>query len=171
MLDKPLIIKTNRLELSSFKKNDLSNVANILTNKEVAKTYMIPNFKSDNEVITLFNKLFNLSNNLQRIVYGIYFENRLIGFINDVFIDNDLIELGYAIHPDYQNKGLMTEALKFLIKELFNIGYNVIRTGAFSENQASIRVMEKVGMYKIDLEEDIEYNGETHHCIYYEICK
>ena len=44
-----------------------------------------------------------------------------------------------------------------------------VRCGAFSENTASIRVMEKAGMVREDFTEDIEYRGIMHHCVYYSI--
>ena len=46
-----------------------------------------------------------------------------------------------------------------------------IITGAFEENTASIRVMEKCGMRKAAAEEDITYRGRNHHCVYYTIEK
>ena len=44
-----------------------------------------------------------------------------------------------------------------------------VRCGAFPENTASIRVMEKAGMVREDFTEDIEYRGIMHHCVYYSI--
>ena len=49
------------------------------------------------------------------------------------------------------------------------MGFDCVRTGYFEENTASGRVMQKCGMHKIDLEEEIEYRGISHHCLYYEI--
>ena len=43
--------------------------------------------------------------------------------------------------------------------------------GAFEENKASMRVMEKAGMTRITLEEDINYRGASHHCLYYSVKK
>ena len=36
---------------------------------------------------------------------GIYFGNKLIGFVNDVEVGDEVIELGYFIYSDHQNKG------------------------------------------------------------------
>lgn len=47
------------------------------------------------------------------------------------------------------------------------MGYTEVVAGAFSENIASRRVMEKCGMTLTEQEEDIEYRGKTHHCVYY----
>ena len=95
----------------------------------------------------------------------------LIGFINDVEIDGDSIEIGYVIHPNHKNKGYASEVLAAAIKELFRIGYSCIRTGLFSDNNASRHVMEKCGMKLTSKTDEIEYRGKVHHCNYYEITK
>ena len=98
---------------------------------------------------------------------GLEKDGRLIGFINDVGIKDGEIELGYALHPAYHGQGLMPEALGALRDELFARGYCRIVAGAFCENAASIRVMEKCGMRRINKAEQIEYRGRTHDCVYY----
>ena len=52
---------------------------------------------------------------------------------------------------------------------LFSEGFSAVKAGAFSENAASIRVMEKCGMTKTGETEQIEYRGKTHTCVYYAI--
>ena len=107
----------------------------------------------------------------KRYVRGIYLEEDLIGFLNDVEITNGAIELGYVIHPTFHGKGYMTKALKTAVSELFTMDYQEVITGAFDENVASIRVMEKSGMSLMEKAEEIEYRGKVHHCIYYHIKK
>lgn len=70
----------------------------------------------------------------------------IAGFINIDF-HNKRGEIAYVLSPFYQNKGLMTEALK----EIIRIGFNrmdLIRIEAKCEidNFASERVMQKIGM-------------------------
>ena len=43
----------------------------------------------------------------------------------------------------------------------------MVYAGAFAENPASLRVMQKAGMTLMDKTEDLEYRGKTHHCIFY----
>lgn len=171
ILDKPLLIKTSRLILKSITIDDEKEMTEYLTDSMISLTYMLPDYKSDDEVLKLFNRFIELSINPKRFVYGIYLDDVLIGFVNDVANLAGEIELGYVIGPKYQNQGFATEVLKVLIAELFKMGYNKITTGAFEYNTASIRVMEKSGMRKVDFEEDIFYKGLNHHCVYYEIKK
>ena len=58
-----------------------------------------------------------------------------------------------------------------VIKELFAMGFTVVKAGAFEENPASMRVMEKSGMHRIQQEDTIEYRGKVHRCINYEILR
>ena len=136
MKNKKIYLRTTRLELHSFRANDLENALAIFYNEEIKKTYMLPDFPSRENAIALFDRLMRLSNNVNRFVYGIYKDEDLIGFINDVEITSSTIEVGYVIHPDYQNQGYMTEALKACIEELFRIGYTTVKAGHFEENIA-----------------------------------
>ena len=56
-----------------------------------------------------------------------------------------------------------------MIPDLFSRGFEAVTAGAFSENAASLRVMQKCGMELQDFTEDIAYRGTTHKCIYYAI--
>jgi RimJ/RimL family protein N-acetyltransferase len=84
-----------------------------------------------------------------------------------VGIEEGKIELGYVVHPDYWGRGYCTEGLKQAMEMLLAKGFREVVCGAFEENTASLRVMEKAGMTKIDLTEAIEYRGEVHNCVYY----
>lgn len=162
-------IKTERLCLKSIESIDATMMIDILKNGEIAKTYMLPDFKSDDEAMRLFDRLKSLSESNEHFVRGIYLDGKIIGFMNDVEIKDGVIELGYVIHPNYKSRGFATEALGAAAKALLSSGLSAVRTGAFSENAASLRVMEKCGMTKIDYTENIEYRGKTHLCIFYEL--
>lgn len=86
-------------------------------------------------------------------------------------IDDEVIELGYVIHPTHKNMGYATEMLGAVIDELFRKGFSQVVTGAFQNNGASIKVMQKCGMVKISKEGDIRYQGVLRHCYYYAICR
>lgn len=143
----------------------------ILTSKAVAQTYMLPDFEKREDAIPLFQRLMALSQSETKYVRGIYLEDSLIGYTNEVEIADGAIELGYVIHPDHWGKGYMTRALRIAISELFRMGYEEVVCGAFLQNPASIRVMEKAGMTKINKVDLIEYRGKTHTCVYYSIQK
>ena len=121
---------------------DRERMLDILTSDKVNKTYMLPDFAHREDALPLFQRLMHMSQGHDKFVRGIALEDGLIGFMNQVEVDKDSIELGYVIHPDFHGKGYMTQALKLAIGERFEKGYAQVITGAFSTNSASIRVME-----------------------------
>ncbi len=165
------IIKTDRLEIKPFQDIDQKAMIELLTNNVIKKSFMIPDFKTEEEAINMFKKLQGFSYSDNHFERGIYLNHQLIGFVNDVEIDDSVIELGYVIHPNFHNKGYATEMLKAVINDLFSKGFNQIITGAFDDNLASINVMRKCGMSKISKEDDISYHGVLHHCHYYAVFK
>lgn len=145
---------------------DQERILDILTSNLVSRTYMLPDYGTREDAIPLFLRLMELSNHSHRFVRCISLHGEPIGFLNDVEIKEDTIELGYVIHPDYQNRGFMTSALRLAIRQLFAAGYANVICGAFEENKASLRVMEKCGMTRMTHTDSIEYRGQVHHCIY-----
>ena len=162
-------ISTERLRLGKILDESRDDMFAIFSSEEVAKTYMLPEFQSKEEKIRLFERMKRISETEGRYVYGIYLEEKLIGFLNDVEICEDQIEMGYVVHPDYKNNGYATEAFAAMIKILFLSGFSVVKAGAFEENTASMRVMEKCGMTRTEQEEFLEYRGRTYRCINYSI--
>lgn len=164
-------IFTERLLLRPYTEADCEPMIRILRNKEISKTFMLPDFEDDAAAEALFQKLLIRSHQDAHFERAICLEDRMIGFLNDVEIHDGTVELGYVIHPDYQNRGYATEALTAAIRELFRLDYSTVRAGYFAENSASGRVMEKSGMHPVSRVDTIEYRGEIHKCLYYEIKK
>ena len=169
--EKSAVLLTRRLELRSFLETDRASVISILRDDTIKKTYMLPDFPDDAAAGKLFERLMTLSNDKNRFVYAVSLDGEAIGFLNDVEVKDDAIEVGYVIASDRHNCGYATEALTAAIAELFQIGYRLVSAGFFEENPASGRVMEKSGMHRVTRTDEIEYRGAKHHCIYYEIEK
>lgn len=169
MLNKPAIIECPRIILKSITPDDKQTAIVLLQNKEISKTYMMPDFKNEEAVAKLFGSFMRLSEEPSRFVYGIYFDNKLIGFLNETGKDDKDMELGYMLDPEYWGRGFATEALENCIKVLFDMGYESVTTGYFEENVASKRVMQKCSMIPLEKEESIEYRGVVHRCLYYRI--
>lgn len=72
------------------------------------------------------------------------------------------LELAFELHPDYQGKGLMTQALKTII----DIGFNTmqaVRIEAFTltDNTPSIKLLEKLGfIHEAELQKYRMFNGK-----------
>ena len=161
------MLQTARLIIKKITEGDQESALDLLTNGTIKKTYMLPDFEKREDAVPLFRRIMELSQGDQRYVRGIYLNDHLIGYSNEVEVVEKSIELGYLIHPDYHGKGYMTEALVALIPALFALGYEEVVCGAFEENPASLRVMAKAGMTLLDKTDEIEYRGKMHRCIYY----
>ena len=164
-------INTSRLTLSAFRECDFDALMSIFKSDAVKATYMVPDLQTREDEMKLFSALRTVSERDDRYVFGIFLDGKLIGILNDTEINGINIEIGYALHPDYYNQGYATEAFGAVIEHLFSKGFEVILAGAFEENTASMRVMEKCGMKRTKMTAEIEYLGVTHKCVYYSIKK
>jgi ribosomal-protein-alanine N-acetyltransferase len=78
-------------------------------------------------------------------------EKSMIGYSGIWRIDKNNYrgEIGYTMHPDYWNQGLMTEALRVIIDFGFHqLGLHSLEANVNPDNKASIRLLEKSGFVK-----------------------
>lgn len=168
---KKKLIKTERLELKPCTEADLDELVGLLTNAEITKTFMVPSYESIEQYKDLARKLIEFSrvDNLTHLESGIFLDGKLIGFINDCGFDDEELEIGYVISPEYKGQGYATEAVGAMLAELKVMGFRRVTAGFFEGNEGSKRVMEKCGMHLTDDIEYEEYRSETHKCYYCEI--
>ena len=164
-------ITTPRLTLGEIRECDFDALMAIFKHDVVKATYMVPDLPDYEAEMKLFSRIRELSEKDGRYVFGIFLDDALIGLINDTEISGKTVEMGYALHPDHHNRGYATEAFGAVLEHLFSSGFDEILAGAFAENAASMRVMEKCGMKRTKMTAEIEYRGVTHKCIYYSIKK
>lgn len=169
MEKKQTCLVTERLVLKPFSEDHRQQMLDLLFDKRIKETYMLPDFETREQAAPLFERLMAFSNSDDHFLYGVFFGAAVVGFINDCEKTDSVMELGYVIAPEHQNKGYATEAVRACIQELFRMGYQQVKAGYFAGNTPSCRVMEKCGMRKLDFEEDIEYKGVLRHCFYYAI--
>lgn len=159
------------MELTPILPQDTKILQRLLTDRTIGKTYMLPDYQDPQLALPLVERMIQLSRDPDRFVRAIRLQGQMIGFLNDPEIQNGCIELGYVIDPDKHNHGYMTRALRLAIGQLLAQGYHMVKAGAFEHNAASLRVMEKAGMHRIDYTDYVEYHGVSHRCIYYAITK
>lgn len=167
-IQKKTRIPTKRLTLRPYSQQDVPALTELLTDPEITKTFMVPEFTSPEQAEALAKKLvaFSQPEDTAHLEYGIALDGKLIGFLNDCGVTGDEIEIGYVIHPAYQGRGYATEALEAVLGELREMGFRAVTAGYFSENTASRRVMEKCGMTHTDVTDEEFYRGRTHLCRY-----
>ncbi len=164
-------ISTKRLTLSPIRRQSVPALAELLTDPQVKASYMVPELASLADALAMAGRIAQSSQDPQRILFGIHLEGRLIGILNETERLEDSVELGYALLPRFWGQGYCTEALESSIDYLFRQGFRTVIAGAFEENAASIRVMEKCGMTRQPRQDSIEYRGRLHRCVYYSIQK
>lgn len=164
MITQPII--TQRLSLHPLRREDEAAAVEIMRSDLVNPTYMLPDL-DDAGAKALFARFLQITEQADRVLLGVYLEDRLIGWLNDTEICGDTMELGWVIHPDLWGQGYATEAVSAALKVLHQKGFRCIYAGAFSENAASLRVMQKTGMKLQNKTESLEYRGKIHHCIFY----
>ena len=161
------MINTKRLIIKPYSDCDETDMVELLMNDKIKETYIIPDLKNVQEAKKYFKKLQVYANSSQHYERGIYYNNQLIGFINDVEINQDTIEIGYVIHPNFHNQGFATETLRAVIDDLYHQGFKTIISCAFESNIASFKVMEKCGMKKLETSTMIRYQNIDQNCLYY----
>lgn len=159
------------VSLRPFCPQDMDALAEIVTNTQVNKTYMLPDFPSRQDALPLCRRLEALSNDETHFVRAICAEGCVVGFLNDVEQTGGCVEVGYVVHPAHWNKGYATLALKEATRQLFERGFTAVEAGYFEENTASARVMEKAGMLPISKTDTISYRGQDHLCRYFRITR
>ena len=162
-----MYFETERLTVRPFFDGDREKMLEMLYDESIKKTYMIPDFADGEAAERMFQAFVRLSAAKDRYVGAICLEGGIIGFMNDTEIDGESIEMGYVISPKYQNRGYCTEAFSGCIGYLFEKGFSRVICGAFDENRASIRVMQKCGMALLPKTDLIEYRGKKYNCVYY----
>ena len=159
-------METKKITLRTIPDEDALVIAGILLDESVKQTYMVGDLTNE-EAYQRALRIASASRSEDRYIRGIYADNCLVGFLNEVEIKDNNIELGWVVAPAQQGNGYCTAAVKLAIADLFSKGYSRIIAGAFSQNAASMRVMEKAGMVRQEFTETIEYRDARHNCIYF----
>ncbi len=144
-------IETDRLCL---RQRTVADVADVFEYAKLAEVSYPAGFPP---VATLEDEIYYIENILPKrceehnipLGYGITLkgENKIIGSIdfNHRHAD-DVLEIGYLLHPDYWNQGMVTEAAQALLEIGFTqLNLYKIEIGCYDYNVGSRRVAEKLG--------------------------
>jgi len=144
-------LKTERLTLREFDKNDLKNLVVLANNLNVSK-YLekVPYPYTESDGKWFINKSLTDSREKPRQNYElvIEYENNLVGIIGLTSIDdfNESATLGYWLGEDYWKKGIMFEAAKEIIRfALEDLNLRRIDVEADTNNEASNNLIKKLG--------------------------
>jgi ribosomal-protein-alanine N-acetyltransferase len=143
-------LKTDRLILRSFREEDVDAMAQLFANPDFMR-FSLGAFTERKQTIAFIEKVMDwdrsgIPSQFAVVPSG---ENAIVGycgFYHHVEVAGE-VEIGYRLHPDYWNRGLMTEAACAVRDHGFR-DWKLSRVISLvhPENIASRRVAEKNGM-------------------------
>jgi len=168
---------TKRLVLRKLTLDDAKDLFEFASDPEVAKYVPWEPYKSIDDAVNFLKFTLEQYEKKQPARWGIVYKenNKLIGSCG--FVDwnpsHFRAEIAYALSRDYWGKGLMTEAVKEVIRFGFEkMNLNRIQAMCIPENIGSYRVMEKVGMkYEGLIREYVYIKGKFQDLKLYSILK
>lgn len=161
-------LETERLQLIDITQNHAESLFEILSLEEVTKYYGTDRFTSIEEakkLIDMFQKNFYEKRSIR---WGIILKehNKFIGTLglNGLQLKNKKAEIGYEIHPCYWRKGYTTEAITEVLKYSYEVlKLNRIGAVVYLENEASSKLLEKLGFSKEGVLRDYLYQNNLFH--------
>jgi [ribosomal protein S5]-alanine N-acetyltransferase len=157
------MIETERLQLIACNKMHL----NALLQSEQALADLLGVEFAENWLIfpeSIEYSLKMLEGNPQILRWGMHLflkrdENKIIGNggFKGIADENGMVEIGYAVSPLYENRGLATEAARGMIEYAFSWSpVRMVDAHTLAEENASGRILQKCGMTKIAEKHDPE---------------
>jgi ribosomal-protein-alanine N-acetyltransferase len=159
------VLKTERLILRCLEISDDQQLFMLRSNKRVNKYIVRPIQKDIKEIRAFINKINNGINNNEWIYWIITLKEspKLIGTICywNFSEDKTVAELGYELDPDFQGKGIMSEALKKIIEFGFQeIELDAIEAYTHKNNNDSTKLLQKYN-FKQDVERVDKENSDN----------
>ncbi|OAD44788.1 GNAT family N-acetyltransferase [Polaribacter atrinae] len=143
------VLETDRLTLRAINLEDAKAIFGLRANKEVNKYIQRESLKNLSEARAFIDQTSNLVADNEVIFWVLESKNssELLGTIGlrNFDIAENYAEIGYEIHPDYQERGYMTEAFEEVIEYAFEkMELNTIEAFTHKNNLASITLLHKL---------------------------
>ena len=162
------VLETERLTLRAINLEDAKAVFGLRANKEVNKYIQRESLKNLSEARAFIDQATNLVADNKGIFWVIESKNsaELLGTIGlrNFDVAENYAEIGYEIHPDYQERGYMTEAFEEVLEYAFEkMELKTIEAFTHKNNLASITLLHKLDF---DLQVDRTDEGFEDNRIY-----
>jgi [ribosomal protein S5]-alanine N-acetyltransferase len=168
-------LKTERLLLRRLVNDDVNEIFALRSNKETMKYVPRPLAKTKEEAMQHIAIIDSKIETNEGINWAITLKEspKLIGIIGHYRIKPESFraEIGYMLLPEYQGKGIITEAIEATLEYGFQImKLHSIEAIIAPENFASERVLQKSGFIKeAHLRENEYYDGRFLDTVIYSI--
>ncbi|WP_166383093.1 GNAT family N-acetyltransferase [Polaribacter sp. 11A2H] len=162
------VLETDRLTLRAINLEDAKAVFGLRANKEVNKYIQRESLKNLSEARAFIDQATNLVADNKGLFWVIESKNsaELLGTIGlrNFDVAENYAEIGYEIHPDYQERGYMTEAFEEVLEYAFEkMELKTIEAFTHKNNLASITLLHKLDF---DLQVDRTDEGFEDNRIY-----
>lgn len=154
------VLDTSRLLLRQLKETDVGAIYSLRSNEQVNQFIDRPIAKDPEEAKAFIQKISDGIAGNKSYYWGITLKEngKMIGTICfwNLSADRKRAELGYELHPDYQGKGYMDEALKEVISFAFRSGFTSLEAYTHKDNFASTKLLLKHGFVHDEERKDPE---------------
>jgi len=118
------VLFTERLILKQIIAEDIHQLFELRSDKEVMKYIPRKPAQTIEDARQLFLHFDEVIHNNEKITWGIFLRETVkligtIGYVN-IYKENYRAEMGYLLSPEFQGKGMMSEALKRAVEYGFN---------------------------------------------------
>ena len=157
-------IKTERLFLRKIESSDCDVILFLRSDKSINKFIERPENRKTKNISDAISFINELDNNIERnksISWGITLKDQpvIIGTIClwNFSQDKKIAEVGYDLDPKYQNKGIMSEAMKIIVDYGFKeLKLDKIEAFTHAENVNSKKLLVKNGFYLNENRKDLD---------------
>lgn len=155
-------LETKRLIIRNFNENDLEALVPILGNEKVMHFSLKGPQKTREGVKGYLKWILDHDEKYGYSLFAIIEMHSkqligLAGFMCQTIDDEQKIEIGYRLHPDYWSQGLAAEATSALADYAFNqMHVKELVSIIDPRNEPSIKVAQRLGMH---LSKNTSYNG------------
>ena len=144
-------LDTPRLQLRAIKKQDLSDIYEYSSNPKTSQYLLWQPHKSEMETREHIDIVLSKYKSGEFNDWAIVYKNngKMIGTCGFTSIDeeNNSVEIGYVINPEYWGMGIATEAVTRILEFAFEVlEVNRVEAKFMFGNEASLAVMKKSGM-------------------------
>ena len=171
------IIKSERLLLRQITENDANQIFEIRSNPQTMQYIPRPiakNIADAQELITMITDKINANTDINWAI-TLNETDELIGIIGHYRINHESYrsEIGYILNPNFQNKGIVSEAVKLILKYGFEVlELHSVEAIIDPKNFASEKVLQKNGFVKeAHLIENGWFNGQFIDTVIYSLLK
>lgn len=142
------ILSTKRLVLRQISVDDVKEVFTLRSDTTIMQFINRPLAKTTPDALQLIQKIIDCTAAVEGITWAISLQNNttLIGTIGFWMIDkeNHRAEIGYLLHPDHQQKGIMQEAIEAVLAYGFTtMQLHSVEANVNPANEASKKLLDK----------------------------